>query len=317
MCLLEVDVTDRQTYVQSGFDAVVFEKYEAPNSRSRDWNFSLHWAVPTLRSLIPPELFARIESTQVDSSEPVPDAEILKMVNGETGELLRAIPIPKSYRMRRSKLRALLSDGVDIRYNKNLNKISYSEDGAYITAHFEDGTTFTGVFLVGADGSRSKIRELILGSENAALSPVPYMASFTQARYNREQALFLRQSFRLFIAAIHPRGLFSWFGLHDVPDPNDPSSWVFYTYISFPLSIEDQALSADWPNGKKIAQLKEMAKSFAEPWRSAYAWMPDDQPVWRHGMTSWDPSEPDHRWISQGGRVTLAGDAAHPMTYRK
>jgi 2-polyprenyl-6-methoxyphenol hydroxylase-like FAD-dependent oxidoreductase len=218
--------------------------------------------------------------------------------------------------MRRSKLRALLSEGIDVRYNKRLSSISYSEDGQQVTAHFEDGSRTTGRLLVGADGSRSTVRELLLGSEQAALSPVPYAASFTQARYTREQAVFLRQSFRLFLAAIHPLGLFSWFGLHDVPDPDDPASWVFYTYISYPLSMEDQVSSADWPNEKKIQQLKTMARDFTEPWKSAYAWMPDDQPVWRHGMASWDPSEPKHRWDSKHGRVTLAGDAAHPMTYR-
>lgn len=304
-------------YQKSGVESVVFDKDDAPSSRSRDWNFSLHWAVPTLQNLIPPELFSRIESTQVDPSGPPPDAEILKMVNGQTGEELRSIPIPGSYRMRRSKLRALLSEGIDVHYKKRLRDISYSEDGRHVTTHFEDGTTAIGSLLVGADGSRSSVRESILGPKQAALNPVPYAASFVQVRYTREQALFLRQSFRLFIAAIHPVGLFSWFGLHDVPDPAAPETWTFYTYISYPLSMEDQASSAEWTNEMKMKQLKDLAKDFAEPWRSAYAWMPDDQPVWRHGMTSWDPSEPNHQWDSKNGRITLIGDAAHPMTYRR
>ena len=309
-------VADLVSGSQSGIASIVYEQDDAPNSRTRDWNFSLHWAVPTLKSLVSTELFSRIDSTQVDPHQQPLETEILNMVNGATGEVLRSIPIPASYRMRRSKLKALLAEGIDVRYKKELQNIRYSEDGETVTAQFGDGTIASGCLLVGVDGSRSRTRNLLLGPKEAALSPIPYAASFVQCQYSREQALFLRKSFRLFVAAIHPLGLFSWFGLHDVPDPDRPETWIFYTYISYPSSIQEQSETADWTNAMKMEHLKGMAKDFADPWKSAYAWMPADQPVWQHGMTSWDPSTRGHRWEMSGGRVTLGGDAAHPMTYR-
>lgn len=67
----------------------------------------------------------------------------------------------------------------------------------------------------------------------------------------------------------------------------------------------------------RLRQLQEMAEMFSEPWKSAFAWLKDDQKVWYAPLTQWDPSLPEHAWDNHGGRVTLAGDAAHPMTFRR
>ncbi len=39
--------------------------------------------------------------------------------------------------------------------------------------------------------------------------------------------------------------------------------------------------------------------------------------VWYGKMNHWDPQEEGHRWDSHGGRIMLAGDAAHPMTFQR
>lgn len=56
---------------------------------------------------------------------------------------------------------------------------------------------------------------------------------------------------------------------------------------------------------------------FVDPWRSVFEWMPDDHPVWYGKLRNWDPSLPEHQWNNHRGRVTLAGDAAHPMTFQR
>lgn len=46
--------------------------------------------------------------------------------------------------------------------------------------------------------------------------------------------------------------------------------------------------------------------------------MPDDTPTaWYGKLQHWDPLSPGNRWENQDGRVTLAGDAAHPMTFQR
>jgi hypothetical protein len=42
----------------------------------------------------------------------------------------------------------------------------------------------------------------------------------------------------------------------------------------------------------------------------------EDQPSWYFHLAVWDPSLSEHNWDNKNGRVTLAGDAEHPMTYR-
>jgi hypothetical protein len=69
-------------------------------------------------------------------------------------------------------------------------------------------------------------------------------------------------------------------------------------------------------NKERLSQVKEKAKAYCEPWKSAFEWVPEDQPCWYFDLAVWDPSSPEHNWDSRNGRATLAGDAGHPMTYR-
>lgn len=61
-----------------------------------------------------------------------------------------------------------------------------------------------------------------------------------------------------------------------------------------------------------LAEVKTKTKDFAEPFRSANAWVPAGTPVYTNRMTYWEPIP----WGNLGGRISLAGDAAHPMTFR-
>jgi 2-polyprenyl-6-methoxyphenol hydroxylase-like FAD-dependent oxidoreductase len=54
---------------------------------------------------------------------------------------------------------------------KTLVDITYPDEET-VTAHFEDGTEVQGDILIGADGPKSKVRELLLGKEKSANTPV-------------------------------------------------------------------------------------------------------------------------------------------------
>lgn len=53
-------------------------------------------------------------------------------------------------------LRDILAQNMDIRWNKKFVKYEENENG--VIAHFEDGSSIFGDFLVGADGAKSKVR---------------------------------------------------------------------------------------------------------------------------------------------------------------
>ncbi|KAL8866256.1 MAG: hypothetical protein Q9174_006407, partial [Haloplaca sp. 1 TL-2023] len=121
----------------------------------------LHWAVPALQSLIPDSLYARIQTTQVDPNTPTKQIEKLRFLNGQTGEVMGVAEIEKFYRLRRSKIRALLSEGLDVRWGKSISNITYSDDGKTVTAHFADGSQDTGSLLIGTDGPHSATRSIL------------------------------------------------------------------------------------------------------------------------------------------------------------
>lgn len=62
-----------------------------------------------------------------------------------------------------------------------------------------------------------------------------------------------------------------------------------------------------------VHDLKERVDGFGEPFRTIMQSIPGDCSAWHNRLSSWT-TQP---WDSRGGTVTLAGDAAHAMTFRK
>ncbi|KAL3457414.1 hypothetical protein BJX64DRAFT_280665 [Aspergillus heterothallicus] len=302
---------------RAGISCIVVEKNESLDAQPRDWNMGLHWGAESLQTLMPDDMWSRIQSVQVDPSTPTAAEDAIRFLNGQTGELMTSVPANKFYRLRRRKLRALLAEGLDIRYGIMLEKIEYSTDGKYATASFHNGHRITASLIVGTDGARSTARELLLGPEQGSIRTLPYCATFIQARFTAEQALFLRKFHPLYLACINPAGYFAFFGLHDVPDPEQPETWTFFFYISWHSTLEEQEATADWSNAQRLQQVQEFSKQFTDPWKSAFSWLPGDQQVWYMSLTDFDPGSEGHHWDNKGGRVTLAGDAAHAMTYQR
>lgn len=304
---------------QAGIPVIVFEKNAAlflPGDR--DWNMGFHWGLPHLKSLIPESASSQLQSVQVDPNTPTKPIDTLAFLNGRTGEVMFAPEIPNFHRFRRSKLRALLSKDLDIRWGKRLKNIVFEHDGKSATAVFEDGQLITGRLIIGADGARSTVRKILLGLDKAYNTRLPYSATFVQSKFTREQALFLRSFHPLYIGAVHPYNYFAFFGLQDAPEVDKPEDWMFFFYISWNSSLEQQDEERrTFGNRERIMQVKEMAKSYTEPWKSAFEWVSEDQPAYYFDLSVWDPSLAEHQWDTRNGRATLVGDAAHPMTYRK
>ncbi|KAL3425861.1 hypothetical protein PVAG01_02652 [Phlyctema vagabunda] len=305
---------------KAGVPVVVCEKSPALHVKGeRDWNMGVHWGFPILKSLMPESSAALLQTVHVDPNTPVNAVDKLSFLNGSTGDLMTAVEIPYFYRLRRSKLRALLAHDLDIRWNKTLKDIVYADDeGGGATAIFEDGEHIEGCLIIGADGARSQVRRLLVGPEKSINTRIPYVSIFIQAKYTREQALFLRSFHPLYLSAPHPEGLVTFFGLQDAPELDKPEDWTFFFTISWQSSLATQDEEMKTLGVRdRLQQARERGVRFCEPFKSAYAWLPEDQLAWYIKLAVWDPSNPDHQWDNRGGRVTLAGDAAHPMTFQR
>ena len=79
-----------------------------------------------------------------------------------------------------------------------------------------------------------------------------------------------------------------------------------------------------WPKAKgdvealptqeaQIREIKQKTSRFMEPFRSVNQWIPDEAKLTRNNLSYWIPVP----WNNHGGRVTLAGDAAHAMTFHR
>ena len=269
-----------------------------------------------------------LSNKQIDtlppSHTPTKALDTLRFLNSATGEELGAASIDYFYRLARSKLRLLLSSGIGIQYDKKLKDLTYSDDDLTVTAHFEDGTSRTGRLIIGADGAKSTVRKLAMSNEstntptpNALPRRLPFAATWASSRFTNEQAQFLSSFHPLYLAGVHPHGRFSFFGMQDRSLPSDPSSWLFFFYISYSCPLSTQAEIASWSQAQLLEHVRDMARELSDPWKSAFEWLPDDHPLWFTGMTDWDPSVPENAWDSRKGRMTLVGDAAHVMTYQR
>ncbi|KAI3317549.1 FAD/NAD(P)-binding domain-containing protein [Xylariaceae sp. AK1471] len=300
---------------KAGIPFALYEK-EASPTRERNWNMALHWGIEPLRALVPAEILGQIQSTQVDPHRPTNDMDRLPFINGQTGELIREIQSSKFYRVRRDKFRRMLLTGLDVQWGKALTTISYSDDERTVTAKFADGSSDTGSLLVGTDGPNSVVRICLVGVERARVTPIDFASTMCFTRHTREHALYLRSPPHnpLYQLAQHPDGFGAWLSLHDGDDAEHPENWTFFHYISFPEPRDHVNTRS---TREHVAHQKQLAQTFADPWRSVYQWMPDDADVWYSKLRHWDPSLPEHAWNGRDGRVTLAGDAAHPMTFQR
>ncbi|KAL8891574.1 MAG: hypothetical protein Q9215_001438 [Flavoplaca cf. flavocitrina] len=311
-----------------GIKCTLFERENYLNERNRDWNFGIYHAKPQLDECVGEDISKRITSNLVDPIRGLDDKSVFPMIHGQTGEMLKEIPTPNAMRLSRSKFRVLIADGLHIQYSKRLRNVECPHDSETVTVLFEDNTSATGNLLVGADGANSRVREFLLGKEKAALQPLALFGCGAVETLSADISRRIREINNLYIAAYHPEGANGFMArkhlpsltlcrtannrhgvVHNVPDPDKPETWQWMFSLTWPDKDSPTPTGADEIREKWLLH----AKKLAEPFRSAYLEIAPSATIWCDRLAEWR-TEP---WDNRNGRVTLAGDAAHPMTYRK
>ena len=98
----------------------------------------------------------------------------------------------------------------------------------------------------------------------------------------------------------------------DVEGPSKPETWTFQLMSSWPRDATDDGQTR-FSNDALLAKVKPKTSIFADPINSANEWVPEGTHVHTNRVSYWQPIP----WDNRKGSVTLAGDAAHPMTFRK
>jgi 2-polyprenyl-6-methoxyphenol hydroxylase-like FAD-dependent oxidoreductase len=91
--------------------------------------------------------------------------------------------------------------------------------------------------------------------------------------------------------------------VEDAVDANDLGTWIFN--ITRIWRGDSEPINGD----DAIDVIKRNTASFCEPFKSAVESIPKGSPAFVRSLYYWRPVP----WPNHQGRVTLAGDAAHPM----
>ena len=95
-------------------------------------------------------------------------------------------------------------------------------------------------------------------------------------------------------------------------------SHVCQILISYPYRdgfLGKEAFDPPASNPDRVKLMKQIGQNWANPFNEMVTQIPDDSEVKVLHLEDWVPKA--DLWRSQPGRVTLVGDAAHPMTMCK
>ncbi|KAI5463845.1 hypothetical protein BGZ63DRAFT_353582 [Mariannaea sp. PMI_226] len=285
----------------------IFEKEVCLNYRSNEWTMAIHWSLDRLGGILPPEVFGKLPLISCNPAVPIESGGIYPIIQAETGSLLTGVPYEKGLRVSRSRMRALCAEGIEVQYEKNLVDVAFNESGDGVIAIFSDGTTIPGSILIGADGPRSRVREFAMGNAaEAAVSRFPiFHTNMTVCFGDAEKAKYIRKDFPTSYLALSNQSFHAFQSISNMPDgPNHPESWIFHMAMAW---LGDANNSMTYP--ERLALIKERAVGMGEPARSAFLWLPDDTEVHKADISYWIPKA----WDNKSGRMSLIGDAAHPM----
>jgi 2-polyprenyl-6-methoxyphenol hydroxylase-like FAD-dependent oxidoreductase len=210
------------------------------------------------------------------------------------------------------------ADRYALQWEKRLDKIVQKADHS-ITVTFSDGTTAGGTHLVGCDGARSRVREILCNlagrdSHNDQLD-VRFLGCSVELPSN--VVLRIRQLDPLFFQGHHPNGSFFFFGIQETPAINERGNFRCQVNISWQYrqGFLDRDHPTEIPDGQeaRLALIREIASHWTSPFQDVVRSIPTDTPLQEIKLEDWLPSD-GGAWENLHGRATLIGDAAHAMT---
>ncbi|CUS12216.1 unnamed protein product [Tuber aestivum] len=304
-----VGVTLAQALKKNDIPFTIFERDSGPDARGQGWAITIHWALASLEACLPDHLRERLTDLQVDPEMGRVDRGNFLFLNAETGEIQHRIPPNRRLRLKRDNFRKLLMEDLAVQWNKKLVNIERNEGG--VTAYFEDGASASGALLVGVEGSKSRTRQTLCPN-TYQLIPLPVRLTGCSVRLTSSQAAPLRALDPLLFQGLHPEtGDFFWFSILDTPATNADGGDYYTAQLLMSWRLIDPVKDEVAPdNTERLENMKRRASRFAEPLRSAILDIPLDTEVVEIKLGDW----PCLGWDNLGGRITLAGDAAHAMT---
>lgn len=212
-------------------------------------------------------------------------------------------------RANRQRLRDWLAMNIDIQYGKTVETVEESSDS--VTLHFSDGTSATGDYLIGADGSFSKVRKSIFSKMDIPdpLNPLPIAVIVGEVTL--EGAEFERQlelAHSCYVAGYpHEGGVFV--GLNSVSE--DGKSGRYYWSVWY---LDEAAGGrSHWTSTAEKSVLHKFALEKVAQLNPAFLEVMEKTSPEGIVVPSFTLQDIEIEKLPVS-RVTLLGDAAHCMT---
>lgn len=265
--------------------------------------------------MLSPEVLEEVDRVQVDPAVGRNDNGNFLFINLSDCSTKFRIPPSARRRVNREKLRAVLLKGVEehVHWSKRLTNVQLDPQGHGVEAVFEDGSSYSGALLIGAEGSNSAVRKF-LSAEDYRNRQLPIRFVGSGINMTAEQVKPLRSLDPLLFQGCHPdSGCFMWVSMLEVPEINGTAGTDHELYrvqinLSWPVKTPADEVKSD--NHDRLMDMRRRASVFAPILKNAVKAIPDDAEVLEIKLADW-PCLP---WDNRGGRATLVGDAAHAMT---
>ncbi len=173
----------------------------------------------------------------------------------------------------------------------------FAQDETGVTLHLADGRTARGDLLIGADGIHSTIRAHFHPNEGP-----PRWNGCILWRATCVAPAFLTGA--TMVQAGHHDQKFVTYPIADLPDGMRLTNWI----AERRLSPDHVWAREDWNRAGRIADILPWFQDWQFGWLDVPGLIRAAESVYEFPMVDRDPLE---RWTH--GRVTLLGDAAHPM----
>ncbi|OQE16613.1 hypothetical protein PENFLA_c027G08386 [Penicillium flavigenum] len=309
-----VGLTLGQALKQKNIPFEIYERDANPEARGQGWAITLHWALEYLEKMLSEETLARIQDVQVDPDVARNDSGNFLFINLETGQPKFKIPPNRRWRVNREKMRRALLHGIEdhVHWGRRVVGLNTLETDR-VQLLFDDQTTVKGSLVIGIDGSRSMIRQVLRPD---AFENVPLGINFTGVAvdFAPEEIRPLKEMDPLLFQGCYPpTGTFFWFSMLETPQVNGTAGTKNERYraqICMSWSERGPEDKVGATDEDRLANMKQRAQGFVPFLQRAVDRIPVGTPVTEIKLADWECLG----WDNQGGRVTLAGDAAHAMT---
>ncbi|KAK3950731.1 hypothetical protein QBC32DRAFT_8526 [Pseudoneurospora amorphoporcata] len=317
-----------QALKKHGFQVIIYDSEPHLNSRPRDWTILIHWALPLFSSLLPPSIFANFDraicNPHLDFDE---WAETLPMYNGETGDLMFKSAVPGSRRITRRGLREVLAEGLEIQWGRkvasldtesNPDKVKVTLEAVGEEGAEEEEEEVWADHVLGTDGASSKVREILFsnqegGEEKAKVMRSGFMIGTCIVDYQDDGEMVRK------VLEKHPvtslvmsRGAVGGFGVQYTTGtpPSSLQHTIFWTKVWKGSLSTTPDMHRKGPAA--VRYLKQSWQGLHPSFQCLIDSTPEDDThtkAFIDEMGTWIAQPFDNR----DGRVTLAGDAGHPM----